>query len=65
MINVTTVEQLSATADRPDDGLCETEACRVPVEEGFEIWPVESGTAQKAVPNIVFVYIKQTNEDQL
>jgi hypothetical protein len=46
-----------ATVHTPDDGPCETETCRVVVEEGHEIGVVKPGTAQKAARKIVFVYI--------
>jgi hypothetical protein len=46
---------LHATTYTPDDGLCETEACRVVVEEGSEIGVVKPGTAQKVAPKTVFV----------
>jgi hypothetical protein len=39
---------LFATAYTPDDGPCQTETCRVVVDEGHEIGVVKPGTARKA-----------------
>jgi hypothetical protein len=52
-------KSLRATAYAPDDGACETETCRVEVEQGHEIGVVKSGTAPEAALKTVFVYIHQ------
>jgi hypothetical protein len=55
MISVLIVQ----TTYTPDDGPCETETCRVVMEEGHEIGVVKPGTAQKAALKTVCVHMYQ------
>jgi hypothetical protein len=49
---------LRSTTYTTDDDPCETETCRVVVEEGHEIGVVKPGTAWKSALKTVFLYVR-------
>jgi hypothetical protein len=50
---------LRATTYTPDDGPCETEACRVIMEERHEMGVVKPRSAWRTALKTVFVYVYQ------